>query len=85
MSVNQNNSLDQELLFTIELSQGINPSPELTKNLTKEVAEQLSRVNSEYAKLHSELGERADPKIILVPFGKIDTIPGKKHKWVKRT
>ena len=85
MSVNQNNSLDQELLFTIELSQGINPSPELTKNLTEEVAEQLSRVNSEYAKLHSELGERADPKIILVPFGKIDTIPGKKHKWVKRT
>jgi len=84
IGVDHTTELDPEFKIAIELSQDVEPSIELVKILTQETVRGLSKVNSEYSKLHSEIGDRANPQITLIPFGKIETVPGKKHKWVKR-
>lgn len=83
MRVEHMANLDQRLEITIELSRGHAPSAVLNKSIAKLVASRLCQVNTEYAKLFSAIGSRALPKIRLVRYGEIQTIPGRKHKWVK--
>lgn len=84
MQVGHTDNLDQQFQIVIELARDVEPSATLTESLTKEMVGILCKLNSEYAKLHSVVGERAVPKVTLVRHGEIETIPGRKHKWVKR-
>lgn len=83
MSVEHTDNLDQQFTIKIELSGNAAP-PELSGILQKEVVEKLCAVNSEYAKLLISVGDKAKPTIELLPHGHIHTMPGRKHKWVKR-
>jgi phenylacetate-CoA ligase len=85
MGVTQTDNLDQRFEIAIELAKGGIPSTALAEALAQEVIAKVSLVNSEYAKLYSTIGDRAKPHITLVPYGDIQTTPGKKHKWIKRT
>jgi phenylacetate-CoA ligase len=85
MQVGHTENLDQQFQITIELSRDAEPSETLIDALTKEIIVNLHKLNSEYAKLYAAVGNRAVPKLTLVRYGEIETIPGRKHKWVKRT
>ena len=84
MHVASTEALDQRFEITIELAKDIVPSTALAEALAQEIVAKVSLVNSEYAKLHSTIGDRAKPHVTLVPQGGIQTIPGRKHKWIKR-
>ena len=85
MSVDHTPTLDQQFNIVVELSEGIKASDDLRKEITVQVVNELQKLNTEYAKLYASMGERATPKIRLVKFGEINTRPGRKHKWVKRS
>jgi phenylacetate-CoA ligase len=84
MRVSHNRKLDQEFEITIELARGVAPQRAMTTSLAAHVVRTLPKVNTEYAKLSSALGKRVWPKVTLVPYGTLNTMPGKKHRWVKR-
>ncbi len=84
MGVSHNGKLDQQFDIAVELARAAKSSAQMVQKLTDEVVSTLSKVNSEYAKLLASIGDRARPVVELVPFGKIDTIPGRKHKWIKK-
>lgn len=85
MSVDYAENMDQRFDITIELSQDIEPSEKTSRELAKDIAENISLVNSEYAKLYGSIGERALPNVTLLAYGQIETTPGRKHRWVKRS
>lgn len=84
MSVELAENLDQRFEITVELARGENGSAAFGKDIAKYVIRELCSINSEYARLYQAIGTKAMPKIRLVPYGKIDTVPGRKHKWVRR-
>lgn len=84
MSVTHKENMDQQFNITIELTKGIVPSDDFARSLTLEITKKVSSVNSEYAKLCSAIGDKAMPVVTLVPYGSIETTPGRKHKWVKK-
>lgn len=84
MTVVHTRNMNQQLRILIEMSKGTRPTTSFRNALTEEIINNVSSVNSEYAKLYSAVGTRARPHITLVPYGNIQTIRGKKHKWVKR-
>ena len=84
MGVEHTENLDQQFAVTVELSRSSEPSATLADALMHEIVASLRKLNTEYSKLHSVVGERAMPKITLVRYGEIQTVPGRKHKWVKR-
>ena len=84
MSTDHADNLDQRFSLTVELSSRTSPHAQMTDALAKEIIATVRTVNSEYAKLYSVVGDKAAPHITLVPYGAIDTIPGRKHRWVRR-
>lgn len=84
MEIGHTQTLDQRFDITVELARGEAPSAALGQMLTDHVVHVLCKVNMEYAKLYEMLGARAIPNIKLVPYGEIETVRGRKHKWVKR-
>ena len=84
MGISHTEKLDQQFDITIELARAVESSKQMSQKLTDEIVATLRKVNSEYAKLLHSIGDRALPVVQLVPFGHIETIPGRKHKWVKR-
>ena len=83
MRVGYTRDLNQQFEITIELARGVEPSSTISRQLASHIVTTLKKINSEYAKLSSMIGRRAHPKIRLVRYGRIETIPGRKHKWVK--
>src|SRR3989344_947145 len=84
MTVRHDEKLDQKFEIAVELEQGIEIVDVSGTQLTSDVVATLCRVNTEYSKLYGTLGERAKPLITLVPFGGLQTIHGRKHKWFKK-
>jgi len=84
MRVRQTPELDQRFEITVELAPGTAPRAVHTQSLARHVVNVLCRVNAEYAKLRASIGKRALPHLHLVCHGGLDTVPGRKHKWVKR-
>lgn len=82
--IEKDEQLNQQLRITIELDRDIPVSETLRDAIRRAITTGLRRYNSEYAKLHASLGTTVEPHIILVPYGDLETIRGKKHKWVKR-
>lgn len=85
MSVVHTKRMDQQFRIVIELSRGTRPTTALRLALTNDLVKNITVVNSEYAKLCSAVGKRAHPHITLVPYGDIQTVRGKKHRWVLPT
>lgn len=84
MAVGHASNLDQRFEITIELSARAKPRATLAEALAKEIIATMRTVNSEYAKLYSVVGEKAAPRVTLASYGAIDTVPGRKHRWIKR-
>lgn len=84
MGVELTENLDQRFAISVELSRGKNPNALLKKEIATYVVRELGTINSEYARLCQAIGRKAVPKISLLPYGKLDTVPGRKHKWVRR-
>lgn len=85
MRVGHTPQMDQRFELTVELARGIHPSEEMGSALATHTADTLRKVNSEYAKLYTSIGERAMPFVRLVRYGEIDTVPGRKHSWVRKS
>ena len=84
MAVEHTETLDQQFVLTIELAIGSEPSASLVEKLTADIVSDLCSLNSEYAKLSASVGDRARPKVVLVKNGEIQTLRGRKHKWITR-
>jgi len=82
MRVTHTKKLDQQFEIVIELARNMT-APNI-KELTEHVVRTLKSVNSEYAKTHDSIGKRALPRITCVTYGTLETMPGRKHRWVKR-
>ncbi len=84
MQIEHTRDLDQRFTITAELGREAQPHPTLTREVTTHLVRALRSVNTEYAKLHASIGQRAVPKVRMVRYGEIDTFPGRKHRWIKR-
>jgi len=84
MNVTHTENIDQQFEITVELGRDARVDSDVAGTLTREIIQTLCEVNSEFAKLFSSMGDRARPHVTLVPFGAIDTVPGRKHKWVRK-
>ncbi len=82
MRVANSRNFDQQFHIVAELA--LETKQHDTKQLVLHILKTLPTINSEYGKLLQSLGKRAHPKVSLVPYGKLDTIPGKKHRWVRK-
>jgi phenylacetate-CoA ligase len=84
MRVGHTRDLNQQFEIVIELARGVEPSSAMGRQIAGHTVATLRKVNTEYAKLHATVGRRALPKVRLVRYGEIETMPGRKHKWVRR-
>lgn len=84
MRVGHTKNMDQQFELLVELGHKTTPVHTTPKALVKHVTQTLQTINTEYAKLYSVLGTAAAPKVVVVVYGDLDTIPGRKHRWVKR-
>jgi phenylacetate-CoA ligase len=84
MSVEHTDDLDQQFIVRVELEDHV-ADRTFAGGLAEEIYEKLQTVNSEYQKLSVELGkERVLPEVVLLSPGEFLTIPGRKHKWIRR-
>lgn len=84
MSVEHTDALDQQFIVRIELAEH-ETDTSFTQAIAQELCDKLKLVNSEYSKLYAHLGERAMPNVILLSQSEFQTMPGRKHKWIKRS
>lgn len=84
MSVEHTDALDQQFIVRIELAEHESDTS-FTSAIAGELCEKLKLINSEYSKLYAHLGERAMPNVILLSQSEFQTMPGRKHKWIKRS
>jgi phenylacetate-CoA ligase len=60
------NNQDEQLNFEIELSEKYKVSKESLKKISNSVIDNLTKINTEFRKLHSTIGQKALPKIKLL-------------------
>jgi hypothetical protein len=84
MRVGHTKKLVQHFEIVVELAHKTARDTAMNERLVEHVVRTLCSVNIEYGKLYSALGARARPDIIFVRYGELETIPGRKHRWVKR-
>ena len=84
MRVEHDESFDQQFEIAVELARGVSPTRKSAHELAEHIARTLRTVNSEYNKTYDSLGKRVHPHVTLIPYGAMDTLPGRKHRWVKR-
>mgnify|MGYP001615161111 CR=1 FL=1 len=77
---------EQTLNLTIELQEGAKSDQKIERKIFRAVVDSLIQNNSEYSKLHQEIGKKAEPIIRLSGQGDGDQDfkPGIKHRWFKR-
>ena len=64
-----NHSKIQKLYINFELAPGVKSNKTIIQTIRKTIAEKLIKLNMEFRKLHSILGEKALPFIILKEYG----------------
>ncbi len=69
----------------IELAKEIKATDDLQINLRKIIISTLRKCNSEYEVIYTALGEKAEPKLTLVPYGEPQFQINIKHRWVRKT
>lgn len=73
---------DPSLVLTVEMaSPEREPACELGSRICNSVVESLRETNSEFRRLHLELGTSAEPRIVLVPRGADGFAIKVKHRW----
>lgn len=75
---------DQRFRINIEMGRSATKDMQVQKKLGDIISNKLIQGTSEYRKLVSMIGDKAQPLIELKNFGEIGYVPGRKHKWVKR-
>lgn len=66
---NLNKNRDHRLFINIELAPGKKPKKNLLQSINKSILHNLLKLNIEYRKLYSVIGDKATPKLKLFPFG----------------
>jgi phenylacetate-CoA ligase len=85
MATRNKTDMDQYFEINIELAKGIPPESEYRTIASQTIITKLTKMNGEYRKLRSAIGEKADPVVHLIEFGdKEHFANGVKHRWVKR-
>lgn len=74
----------QHLLLSIELKPEISPSKSLQDEIKTAVVLGLEETNSEYRKLRSEIKQKSDPIVTLLPFGSPEFSIKIKQKWISK-
>ncbi len=85
VSVEFDKDQDPYLMLRVELLENVNPSEILKEKVKRSVVKGLTKVNSEYTRLHEVLKDRALPVIELIKNS--DNLyfrQGTKQKWVKK-
>lgn len=63
-----NKNRDHRFFINVELAPGKKPQKTLLQKISKSVFSHLLKLNIEYRKLHSIIGNKAIPKLTLLPF-----------------
>ncbi|QXQ15324.1 phenylacetate--CoA ligase family protein [Skermania piniformis] len=72
---------EQHLVLDVELCVGGSGGDALATFVQRSVVDSLRRTSTEYRKLHDTLGERAEPRVELHPYGSDRFLHGPKHRW----
>jgi phenylacetate-CoA ligase len=75
---------EQVLNLSVELQPAVKPDQKIERKVFKAVVDNLMQNNSEYNKLHQEIGKKAEPVVHLMEQGDPDFKPGIKHRWIKK-
>lgn len=85
MATKNRTNMEQYFEINIELAKGILPEPEYKTIATNTIVTKLLRLNGEYRKLNTAVGNKTEPVVNLIEFGNKDHFAnGVKHRWVKR-
>lgn len=85
MVTKNHSDMDQYFEITVELADECIIDNEQQTLITEVVVEYLKKLNAEYRKLYSAIGDKARPSVRLVAFGHPDYFAtGVKHRWVKK-
>jgi phenylacetate-CoA ligase len=85
MATKNHSDMDQYFEITVELAENCIIDDEQQTLITEVIVEHLKKLNAEYRKLYSAIGDKARPHVRLVAFGHPDYFAtGVKHRWVKK-
>jgi phenylacetate-CoA ligase len=71
------------LQVKVELAAGFIADAALVERVCQRVVESLLATNSEYRRLHAELGTDAEPVIVLSPWASPEFAVTAKHRWIQ--
>lgn len=72
---------DQYWWITVELARDIAPTAIMTERIRERIVDVLCERNSEFRRLYAAYGERARPRVTLVPYGAPEFKVKSKHRW----
>lgn len=84
VSTEFNEQQEQSLRVVVELKEGIQATLELKDQVLEALRNSLISHNNEYSRLWHELGQRAEPVIELVSYGRPEFQINRKHRWVAK-
>jgi len=85
MATKYHNDMDQYFEINIEVAKGLDIEDGYNDLAKATILRKLDALNGEFRKLHSTIGDKAEPEINLVPYGdKRYFANGVKHRWVKK-
>ena len=85
MATHNYSDMDQYFEVNVELAKDFVVKAQHQALIEEIVLEKLSKLNTEFHKLHAAIGVKALPRVHLVEFGNPDYFAkGVKHKWVKK-
>lgn len=85
MATMMDDNMDQSFEINVELAKDAAAMIDDQAKVTDIIVEALTRLNSEYRKLHEVVGNKARPQVRLVGFGDQNYFArGVKHRWTKK-
>ena len=85
MATKYYSDMDQYLEINIEMAKDVAVEEDYKTLAESTLLKKLNQLNAEFHKLNNAIGDRAIPKIHLMPYGdKRYFGNGVKHKWVKK-
>jgi phenylacetate-CoA ligase len=85
MATKNYSDMDQYFEINVELAHDSAASSERQHVIERAIIGALRTLNAEFHKLETVIGDKAHPKVRLVPFGDPDYFAaGAKHKWIRK-
>ena len=85
MATKYYSDMDQYFEINVEMAKGVEAEEDYQSLAQSTIIKKLMSLNGEFSKLHSAIGDKAEPIIHLVPYGDQRYFAlGVKHRWVKK-